>query len=67
MSSSIALLTRNNFIAAMLTFHSEVDGARSVLTTEENIFNAEQMNKVLHQSLKLNHNLKVRLCLHHNL
>ena len=40
MSSSIALLTRNNFIAAMLTFHSEVDGVKSVLTTEENIFKA---------------------------
>ena len=40
MSSSIALLTRNNFIAAMLTFHSEVDGVKSVLTTEENILKA---------------------------
>ena len=40
MSSSIALLTRNNFIAAMLTFHSEVDGVKSVLTIQENIFKA---------------------------
>ena len=40
MSSSIALLTRNNFIAAKLTFHSEVDGVKSVLTTKENIFKA---------------------------
>ena len=40
MSSSIALLTRNNFIAAKLTFHSEFNGVKSVLTTEENIVKA---------------------------
>ena len=40
MSPTIALLTRNNFIAAMLAFHLEFDGVKSVLTIQENFFKA---------------------------
>ena len=40
MSPTIALLTRNNFIAAMLAFHLEFNGVKSVLTIQENIFKA---------------------------
>ena len=44
MSPTIALLTRNNFIAAMLTFHLDVDGVEKCFNDrKENILKRKKV------------------------